>query len=231
MKRCQVLQNRPCGNISSEESSRMNSLSAVWRPGTRQGKAENTTAPRRCWPALTPCWPITKKVELPGSHTREAKEDLERLYAFLLEHDIGSARRAKDAIAKAMKFLEDFPFACRKSSTDNPFLPFSGKCLFLLAIVGMLHFLRSRTQRLSPYWPYGISAKRIIIDDGAVKPQVCCVECICEKNCKQVFTYDPLTISGPFRPVPVHAGGENRSGSGTSSLLPPQFNLFLKMAK
>ena len=55
-------------------------------------------------------------------YTREAKEDLERLYAFLLEHDIGSARRAKDAIAKAMKFLEDFPFACRKSSTDNPFL-------------------------------------------------------------------------------------------------------------
>ena len=55
-------------------------------------------------------------------YTREAKEDIERLYAFLLEHDIQSAHRAKGAITKAMKLLEDFPFACRKSSSDNPFL-------------------------------------------------------------------------------------------------------------
>ena len=55
-------------------------------------------------------------------YTREAKEDIERLYAFLLEQDIQSARRAKVAIAKAMRFLEDFPFACRKNSSDNPFL-------------------------------------------------------------------------------------------------------------
>ena len=55
-------------------------------------------------------------------YTREAKEDIELLYAFLLEQDIQSARRAKVAIAKAMRFLEDFPFACRKSSSDDPFL-------------------------------------------------------------------------------------------------------------
>ena len=55
-------------------------------------------------------------------YTREAKEDIERLYVFLLERDIQSARRAKIAIVKAMKFLEDFPFACQKSSSDNPFL-------------------------------------------------------------------------------------------------------------
>ena len=55
-------------------------------------------------------------------YTREAKEDIERLYAFLLERDIPSARRAKAAIVKAMKFLEDFPFACQKISSDNPFL-------------------------------------------------------------------------------------------------------------
>jgi len=55
-------------------------------------------------------------------YTREAKEDIERLYTFLLEQDIQSARRAKDSIAKAMRLLEDFPFACRKSSSDNPFL-------------------------------------------------------------------------------------------------------------
>lgn len=55
-------------------------------------------------------------------YTREAKEDIKRLYTFLLERDIQSARRAKIAIGKAMKFLEDFVFACRKSSSDNPFL-------------------------------------------------------------------------------------------------------------
>jgi len=55
-------------------------------------------------------------------YTREAKEDIERLFAFLLERDIQSTRHAKIAIAKAMRFLEDFPFSCRKSSPDNPFL-------------------------------------------------------------------------------------------------------------
>lgn len=55
-------------------------------------------------------------------YTREAKEDIERLYAFLLERDIQAARRAKVAIGKAMAFLKDFPFACRKVSIDNPFL-------------------------------------------------------------------------------------------------------------
>jgi len=55
-------------------------------------------------------------------YTREAKEDMERLFVFLLERDIQLARRAKIAIAKAMRFLEDFPFACRKSFSDNPFL-------------------------------------------------------------------------------------------------------------
>lgn len=54
--------------------------------------------------------------------TKEAKEDIERLYAFLLAQDIQSARRAKETIVKAIKLLEDFPFSCRKSSSDNPFL-------------------------------------------------------------------------------------------------------------
>jgi len=55
-------------------------------------------------------------------YTREAKEDLERLYLFLLEQDLQVARRAKDAITKGMEFLKDFPFACRKAIPDNPFL-------------------------------------------------------------------------------------------------------------
>ena len=55
-------------------------------------------------------------------YTREAKEDIERLYAFLVEEDLQAARRARDAIARGMDFLKDFPFSCRKASPDNPFL-------------------------------------------------------------------------------------------------------------
>ena len=55
-------------------------------------------------------------------YTRDAKEDLERLYSFLLKQDLPAARRAKDAIRKGMGFLKDFPFACRKATSDDPFL-------------------------------------------------------------------------------------------------------------
>ena len=55
-------------------------------------------------------------------YTRGAREDLRRLYSFLLEKDIGVARRARDAIIKAVDFLESFPFSCRKADPDNPFL-------------------------------------------------------------------------------------------------------------
>ena len=54
--------------------------------------------------------------------TKAAREDLRRLYGFLLEKDMGAARRARDAILKGMAFLEDFPFSCRKADDDNPFL-------------------------------------------------------------------------------------------------------------
>lgn len=55
-------------------------------------------------------------------YTREAREDLERLYSFLLEKDLQAARRAKEVISKGMEFLKDFPFACRKATSQNPFL-------------------------------------------------------------------------------------------------------------
>ena len=55
-------------------------------------------------------------------YTREAKEDIERLYSFLLERDIKAARRARIAIGNAMVFLKDFPFSCRKVFHENPFL-------------------------------------------------------------------------------------------------------------
>lgn len=55
-------------------------------------------------------------------YTRAAREDLRRLYAFLLEHDIKAARRALDAIGKGIELLQEFPFTCRKAAPDNPFL-------------------------------------------------------------------------------------------------------------
>lgn len=55
-------------------------------------------------------------------YTRAAKEDLRRLYLFLLERDLAAARRAREAIARSIEFLQDFPFTCRKATADNPFL-------------------------------------------------------------------------------------------------------------
>lgn len=55
-------------------------------------------------------------------YTRTAREDMQRLYRFLLEHDRPAARRVLDNIAKAMELLQVFPFTCRKISADDPFL-------------------------------------------------------------------------------------------------------------
>jgi len=55
-------------------------------------------------------------------YTKAAKEDLFRLYEFLLENDLVAARRALEAIKKSINLLQDFPFTCRKASAENPFL-------------------------------------------------------------------------------------------------------------
>ncbi|MHB9102238.1 MAG: type II toxin-antitoxin system RelE/ParE family toxin [Sulfuricella sp.] len=55
-------------------------------------------------------------------YTKAAREDLRRLYAFLLEHDQKAARQALDAIGKGIELLREFPFTCRKAAPDNPFL-------------------------------------------------------------------------------------------------------------
>ncbi len=51
-----------------------------------------------------------------------AVEDVNRLYDFLLERDLQAAERAREAIFRAMDFLRDFPFACRKASSGDPFM-------------------------------------------------------------------------------------------------------------
>lgn len=55
-------------------------------------------------------------------YTLAARDDLLRLYSFLLEQDVEAARRALDAIDKSLELLQSFPFTCRKADPDNPFL-------------------------------------------------------------------------------------------------------------
>lgn len=65
-------------------------------------------------------------------YTKGAKEDLMRLYSFLVELDLDAARKALEAIEKGVTFLQDFPFTCRKATPGNPLLremiiPFGSK--------------------------------------------------------------------------------------------------------
>lgn len=55
-------------------------------------------------------------------YTRAARDDLLRLYSFLLEHDVQAAQRAIEAIDNSLVILQSFPFTCRKADPDNPFL-------------------------------------------------------------------------------------------------------------
>jgi plasmid stabilization system protein ParE len=54
--------------------------------------------------------------------TKAARDDIKRLYAFLLEHALQAATHVLEAINKAMELLKTFPFTCRKAKADNPFL-------------------------------------------------------------------------------------------------------------
>jgi len=55
-------------------------------------------------------------------YTKAAKDDIVRLYGFLLEQDLLAARKALAAIEKGVEFLQDFPFTCRKATSENPLL-------------------------------------------------------------------------------------------------------------
>lgn len=54
--------------------------------------------------------------------TPEAEDDLVRRYSFLLREDMIAAEQALAALRKAVDFLREFPFSCRKAVADNPFL-------------------------------------------------------------------------------------------------------------
>lgn len=55
-------------------------------------------------------------------YTRAARDDLHRLYAFLLERDPQAASLAREAIGKSIVVLQEFPFTCRKAVPNDPFL-------------------------------------------------------------------------------------------------------------
>lgn len=55
-------------------------------------------------------------------YTASAREDLLRLYAFLLDQDLQAAEHALTTIEKSTELLQIFPFTCRKVMTNNPFI-------------------------------------------------------------------------------------------------------------
>lgn len=55
-------------------------------------------------------------------YTGGARNDLRRLHAYLLARDPAAARRAIETIKKGIELLKDFPFTCRKASSNTPFL-------------------------------------------------------------------------------------------------------------
>jgi plasmid stabilization system protein ParE len=57
--------------------------------------------------------------------TEEARDDLHRLYDFLLAHSDGDARQAEAAVGalrKGLDLLETSPFACRRCAGQDPML-------------------------------------------------------------------------------------------------------------
>ncbi|WP_332305729.1 type II toxin-antitoxin system RelE/ParE family toxin [Rhizobium sp. GR12] len=58
---------------------------------------------------------MTYKVKL----TAKGRNDIKRLYTYLLDHDEEAADRALEAITSAIDMLHDFPFSCRKASAEN----------------------------------------------------------------------------------------------------------------
>ena len=55
-------------------------------------------------------------------YTNAARDDLQRLFNFLLAKDPAAASRAIILIEKGLALLHEFPFTCRKADPANPFL-------------------------------------------------------------------------------------------------------------
>jgi plasmid stabilization system protein ParE len=55
-------------------------------------------------------------------YSDHARQDIDRLYDYLLVHDREIARRAYEAIIKAAEILREFPFTGRKLSDEDSLL-------------------------------------------------------------------------------------------------------------
>ena len=96
--------------------------------------------------------------------TREALEDLERLYDFVLERELGRggslefAERAMEAVENGIATLSFSPFTCRKAG-DDPFvrelvIPFGGSgyvALFEIESADSIVIAAIRHQREDDY--------------------------------------------------------------------------------
>jgi plasmid stabilization system protein ParE len=93
--------------------------------------------------------------------TKDAEDDLLRLFDFLVDQDLAAAQKAQGAITEAVKFLTIFPFSCRKAegSGGNPFvrellIPFGHAgyvALFEIEDAGTVTILAVRHQREDDY--------------------------------------------------------------------------------
>lgn len=89
----------------------------------------------------------------------DAQADLERLFAFLVEHDLDAALHARQAIERGYALLQQFPFACRKAEEGNAFLrellvPFGNAGYVILFEIGrdaMVTVAAVRHQREDDY--------------------------------------------------------------------------------
>lgn len=55
-------------------------------------------------------------------YSPDARADIKRLYAFLLERDFDAAEKAVEVIIRTINGLREFPFAARKAPGDNSLL-------------------------------------------------------------------------------------------------------------
>ncbi|WP_438749646.1 type II toxin-antitoxin system RelE/ParE family toxin [Pararhizobium sp. O133] len=91
--------------------------------------------------------------------SKQALDDLDRHYDYLLAFDVEIAGRATTAIRKALAALVDFPFSARKADADNTFLrelviPFGSSgyvALFEIEDAETITILAVRHQREEDY--------------------------------------------------------------------------------
>ena len=92
-------------------------------------------------------------------YTKEARDDLKRLYAFLLARDLQVAKDALAAIIKAVDSLRGFPFTARRAPGGDAFLreliiPFASAgyvALFQIKDATTVNILAVRHQREDDY--------------------------------------------------------------------------------